>query len=71
MVVQHQLKSIWAVMYSLRFNMPHYAIIAKNPQLVLGTKKGRATERMRGQERNKQKSKGEKTRRVLEDTTRW
>lgn len=71
-VVQHQLKSIWAVMYSLSLNMPplcHYS--KKNPQLVLATKRGRATERMRGQERHKQKSKGERTRRVLEDTTRW
>lgn len=71
-VAQHQLKSKSAVMYSLRFNMSHYAIMAKNLQLVLATERGRATERMRGQERNeKQTSKGEKTTRAHEDTTRW
>lgn len=52
--------------------MSHYAIMAKNLQLVLATKRGRVTERMRGQERNeKQMSKGEKTTRAHEDTTRW
>lgn len=53
-VVQHQLKSIWAVMYSLRFNRPHYAIIAKkNPQLVLATKK-RKSHRKNERARKKQ-----------------
>lgn len=71
-VAQHQLKSTSAVMYSLRFNMSHYAIMAKYLQLVLATKRWRATERTRGHERNKkQKSKGEKSTRKHEDTTRW
>lgn len=52
--------------------MSNYAIVAKNLQLVLGTKRTRAMEGMRGQERNKkQKSNGEKTTRAGEDTTRW
>lgn len=50
--------------------MSNYAIVAKNLQLVLGTKRTRAMEGMRGQERNKkQKSNGEKTTRAGEDTT--
>lgn len=53
MVVQHQLKSIWAVMYGLRFNMPHYAIIAKKSPAGVGHKErksDRKNERARKKE---------------------